>query len=532
MTTVREAAFDLFRARGMTTMFGNPGSTELPMLHSYPEDFQYVLGLQEAVVVGMADGYAQASGKPTLVNLHTAPGVGNAVGAMFNAQANKSPLVITAGQQVRAMITLQANLTNRDAIRVPDPFVKWSYEPPRADDVPLALARAVHVSTLPPKGPSFVSIPMDDWNAEVDDGDVARAIARSVSGRAMADPELIGSLADRLARAKNPAMVAGPDVDASGAWDAAVELAERQRLPVWATPAPGGGRIGFPEGHPNFRGTLPPAIGPLGQMLEGHDLVLTLGTSVFPYYPNIPGPLLGEGTELVAITSDPDEAARAPMGDAIVADVKLTTEALLEAVPESDREAPEPLGEPQAPPESDPLSPSTVHAALGQVLPDDGIVVLESPSSTMALRNQLRLSRPGSYFFGAGGGLGFGLAASVGVQLARPDRPVVCVMGEGSVQYAVTAFWSAAAYKVPVKFLVLRNEEYSILKWFAGTEKVTGAPGLDLPALNTAEIAAGYGVKARTVGGLDEFRAELETAIPSSEPELIEVGVEPGMALF
>ena len=499
MTTVREAAFDLFRARGMTTMFGNPGSTELPMLHSYPDDFEYVLGLQEAVVVGMADGYAQASGKPTLVNLHTAPGVGNAVGAMFNAQANKSPLVITAGQQVRAMMTLQANLTNRDAIRVPDPFVKWSYEPPRAEDVPLALARAVHVSTLPPKGPSFVSIPMDDWNAEVDDGDVARAIARSVSGRAMADPELIGSLADRLAKAKNPAMVAGPDVDASGAWDAAVALAERQRLPVWATPAPGGGRIGFPEGHPNFRGTLPPAIGPLGQMLEGHDLVLTLGTSVFPYYPNIPGPLLPDGTELVAITSDPDEAARAPMGDAIVADVKLTTEALLEAVPESDREAPEPLGEPQAPPESDPLSPSTVHAALGQALPDDGIVVLESPSSTMALRNQLRLSRPGSYFFGAGGGLGFGLAASVGVQLAQPDRPVVCVMGEGSVQYAVTAFWSAAAYKVPVTFLVLRNEEYAILKWFAGTEQVTGAPGLDLPALNTAAIAAGYGVKARTV---------------------------------
>jgi benzoylformate decarboxylase len=173
-----------------------------------------------------------------------------------------------------------------------------------------------------------------------------------------------------------------------------------------------------------------------------------------------------------------------------------------------------------------------VHATLGQTLPDDGIVVLESPSSTMALRNQLRLSRPGSYFFGAGGGLGFGLAASVGVQLAQPDRPVVCVMGEGSVQYAVTAFWSAAAYKVPVTFLVLRNAEYAILKWFADTEQVTGAPGLDLPALNTAEIAAGYGVKARTVGDLDELRSELETAIPSSEPELIEVGVAPGMALF
>ncbi|MFL5892946.1 MAG: benzoylformate decarboxylase [Solirubrobacterales bacterium] len=532
MTTVREAAYELFRARGMTTMFGNPGSTELPMLDDFPEDFTYVLGLQEAVVVGMADGYAQASGNPTLVNLHTAPGVGNAMGAIFNAQANKSPLVVTAGQQVRAMITLQANLTDRDATRLPHPLVKWSYEPPRAEDVPLALARAAHVASLPPRGPAFVSIPMDDWRAEVDDGDVGHAIARSVTGRAAPDPAAVSSLAERLASAKNPAMVAGPDVDASGAWDAAVLLAEKQRLPVWATPAPGGGRIGFPEGHPNFRGTLPPAIGPLGQMLDGHDFVLALGTSIFPYYPYIPGPLLPEGTELVAVTSDPDEAARAPMGDAIVADVKLSIEALTELVPASDRELPEPLGLPEPPPESDPLSPSTVHGTLADVLPDDAIIVLESPSSTMALRNQLRLSRPGGYYFGAGGGLGFGLAASVGVQLAQPSRPVVCVMGEGSVQYAVSAFWSAVAYEVPVTFLVLRNEEYSILKWFADTEEVTGAPGLQLPALNTAEIASGYGVKSRRVGAIKELRSELESAIPSSDPELIEIGVAPGMALF
>src|SRR5436309_14159592 len=143
-TTIREAAFELFRARGMTTIFGNPGSTELPMLADFPSDFTYVLGLQEAVAVGMADGFAQASGRPTHVNLHTAPGVGNAMGAIFNAQANKSPLVVTAGQQVRALMTLQANLVNRDAVRMPHPLVKWSYEPPRAEDVPLALGRACH----------------------------------------------------------------------------------------------------------------------------------------------------------------------------------------------------------------------------------------------------------------------------------------------------------------------------------------------------------------------------------------------------
>ncbi len=532
MPTVREASFDLFRERGMTTMFGNPGSTELPMLADFPSDFRYVLGLQEAVVVGMADGYAQASGRTTVANLHTAPGVGNAMGAIFNAQANHSPLLITAGQQARAQITLQANLTNRDAIRMPHPLVKWSYEPARAEDVPLALAHGAHLAGLPPKGPVFVSLPMDDWYAEVDEADAREAICRRVDGRAVADPAAVRVLADRLDAATNPVMVAGPDIDASGAWEAAIALSERQRLPVWATPAPGGGRIGFPENHPNYRGVLPPAIGPVGQTLEGHDLILVVGSSVFPYYPYIPGPLLPEGAKLVAITSDPDEAARAPMGDALVADVKLTLAALLAEVPESSRPAPEPNQGPQEIPPSDPLNPSTVHTALAEVFPEDGIVVLESPTSTLALRNQMRLSRPGSYYFAAGGGLGFGLAASVGVQLAQPDRPVVCVIGEGSVQYAVSAFWSAVAYKTPITFLVVRNEEYGILKWFAEVEDVQGAPGLDLPKLDVAAIAEGYGIKAHRVKDRDEVRGALAASLSSSQPELVEVPVTPGMALF
>src|ERR1700760_1310499 len=189
MTSVREATFELFRAHGMTTIFGNPGSTELPMLADFPDDFTYVLGLQELVVMGMADGFAQASGRPTHVNLHTAPGVGNAVGGIFNAQANKSPLVITAGQQVRPQITIEANLTNRDATVGPQPYVKWSHEPPRAQDVPGALARAIHHASLPPKGPAFVSIPMDDWAAEVDEDRSQAALARRGGlGRCRAAP--------------------------------------------------------------------------------------------------------------------------------------------------------------------------------------------------------------------------------------------------------------------------------------------------------------------------------------------------------
>src|SRR4051794_24842059 len=214
--TVLDFTRDLMRRRGMTTVFGNPGSTELAFLADFPDDFRYLLGLQEAVVVGMADGYAQATGRPTLVNLHTAPGVGNAMGGIFNAQANKAPLVITAGQQARELITLQANLTNRDAARMPHPLVKWSYEPPRAQDVPLALARAAHVATLPPAGPVFVSIPMDDWAAEVDPTNAEHALARTVTGKATADPDVIADLARRLATAQNPLFVAGPDIDASG----------------------------------------------------------------------------------------------------------------------------------------------------------------------------------------------------------------------------------------------------------------------------------------------------------------------------
>ena len=532
MATVREATFDLFRAHGMTTIFGNPGSTELPMLRDFPEDFSYVLGLQELVVVGMADGFAQASGRTTHVNLHTAPGVGNAVGGLFNAQANKSALLVTAGQQVRPQITIEANLTNREATVGPQPYVKWSHEPPRAQDVPLAIARAIHHASMPPRGPAFVSIPMDDWNEQADADIAQSALARTVSARATPDPAALERLAETLARARNPVFVAGPDIDAGGGWDAAVALVEKQRLPVWATPAPGGGRIGFPEGHANFLGILPPAIGALSQTLDGHDLVLVVGSSVFPYYPYIPGPLLPDGAALVQITSDPGEAARAPMGDAIVGDVASALQRLLELVDRSERTGPQPRAQPGDPAEADPISGSAAMAALAEVWPQDGIAVLEAPSSTLALRNRLRLSRPGSYYFSSSGGLGFGIAAAVGVQLAQPERPVVCVLGEGSAQYGITALWTAATYKIPVTFLVLRNQEYMILKWFAELEHVAGAPGLDLAGLDVAAVASAYGVPSREVGSREELAEELRRAIAVEDgPRLVQVPVASGMWL-
>jgi benzoylformate decarboxylase len=532
MATVREVTLDVLRAHDMTTIFGNPGSTELPMLADFPSDFTYYLGLQELVVMGMADGYAQASGRTTHVNLHTAPGVGNAVGGIYNAQANHAPLLITAGQQVRAQIGMEANLTNRDAVYGPQPYVKWSNEPSRAVDVPAAIARAIHHASLPPKGPAFVSIPMDDWHAEADSAVAEHTLARKVDGRATPNREQLAKLAERLKAAANPVLVAGPDIDASGGWEDAVALAERQRLSVWATPATGGGRLGFPESHPQFVGVLPPAIGAVGETLKPYDLVLVVGSSVFPYYPYIPGELLGPDTKLVQITSDHNEAARAPMGEAIVGDVALALRELLLLAGESLREAPTPRPEPGEPAEVEPMSGSTAMQALANAWHKDGIAVVETPSSTVALRNRLRLSKPGSYYFSSSGGLGFGISAAVGVQLAQPSRPVVCVLGEGSAQYGITALWSAAAYKVPVTFLVLRNEEYMILKWFAEFEGEGGLPGLDLPGLDVAAVGNAYGVPSREVGGAEELTDALSESIAAQDgPRLIQVPVASGMWL-
>lgn len=532
MATVREACLQMLLDKGITTIFGNPGSTELPMLSQMPGEISYVLALQEASAVGIADGFAQASGKPALVNLHTAPGLGNAMGAIFNAQANHAPLVVLAGQQHRSLLTLQANLTNPHATLMPAPLVKWSYEPPRAQDVPHALARAIHAASLPPRGPVMLSVPMDDWGEQIERDDHLRLQgARIVSHAGLPHPATLAALAGRLCDAANPALVAGGDIDACGGFAAAVSLAERQRLPVYATPAPGGGRIGFPEDHPLFQGILPPAVGPLAEALSGHDLVLVAGSSVFPYYPNVPGPLLPEGCDLIAITSDPDEATRAPMGQAIVADVGLTLAALVELCEQAHRAAPPRRPAPQPAPRSYPMSPSTAVRALAEVFPKEGIVVLEAPSATLALRNQLRLSKPGSYYFSAGGGLGFGIAAAIGVQLAQPQRPVVCVLGEGSAQYAIQSLWTAAAYRVPVTYLVLRNDEYAILKWFALIEQVQDAPGLDLPALDCAAIAHAYGVKAEVADEPEQLADALTRALVAEEPRLVEARVAPGMAL-
>jgi benzoylformate decarboxylase len=499
MPTVQQSVLELFRSHQLTTWFGNPGSSELTLLRDFPSDFRYFLGLQEMIPVGMADGFAQITRRPAVVNLHTAPGTGNAMGAIYNAAWNKTPLIVTAGNQRRNMQNQVCLLTNVDATLLPRPFVKWAAEPAIASEVPAVLAHAIHVAQTPPMGPVFVSLPMDDMEVELDatHSNEQRVIRdRTISHGGGISSATAQQVAQRLNEARAPVFVVGGDVERAGAWDAVVALAEKLSAAVWTAPLPG--LSGFPENHPLYRGALPPGAGWVSERLAGHDLVLVLGAPVFRYYPQIAGPYLPAGASLIHVTSDPDEAARAPVGDAIVADVLAFTEAVLPQVKKSTRKPPAPRPEPAYPasPLDAPLPPSALWTTLGRVAPKDTLWVTEGGSNELVIYECIRAGRPFSHVTAAGGGLGWGLPAALGAQLAAPDRPVVALMGDGGIHYAITALWTAAAYKVPLTVVVASNAEYGILKQFAKIEHTNGIPGLDLAGLDIVATAKSYGVRA------------------------------------
>jgi len=524
--TVRTETFALLRALGMTTVFGNPGSTELPMLHEFPQDFRYVLALQEASAVSMADGFAQATRKAVLVNIHAAPGLGNALGAVVTAYRNRTPLVITAGQQVRAMMAMEPWLFAKEAAEFPKPYVKWSIEPSRAEGVPAAIARAYHVAMQPPRGPVFVSIPMDDWDAPASPVPV-----RAVSQRCGPDPAALRDLAAGFAQGRRPALVVGPGIDLDQAWDGMVRLAEQVGAPVWS--APNAWRPGFPTNHPLFQGGLPAALEPCAERLAAYDAVLVLGSAVFNYYPYVPGPVLKPGTTLFQVTDDPDEAARAPVGTSVVSDLALAIDALLPLLPGSPgRTPPPPRKAPSQPESRSPMPPALALQSLANAMPDDAILLAEAASMAHDVADQIRVSRPGSSFHAGSGGLGFCLPAAVGVQLAQPDRRVVCVLGDGAALYSVQALWTAVREQAPVVFIVLRNEQYAILKAFAGFEKVaTGIPGLDIPGLDFVAIAGGLGCATARVTEPSGLRPAFDRAFATTDrPTLVEVAVDHAIA--
>jgi benzoylformate decarboxylase len=521
--TVRAVTYDLLRDLRMTTIFGNPGSTEEPFLTEFPDDFQYILGLHEAVVVAMADGFAQARGSAAFVNLHTASGVGNGMGALVTAWHNRSPLIVTAGQQTRQMLALEPWLVNREATDLPRPYVKWSHEPTRPEDVPGAIERAYHIAMAPPRGPVFVSIPMDDWDAPAEPRS-----ARRVDSESRPNEEALAEAAEALTSAKNPMLVVGGGVDRAGGWDAAVHLAERLNIPVWEAPAPE--RASFPQHHRLFQGSLPLAQKPLAEHLQGHDVVLVAGAPIFRYYPHIPGPILPPGTRLIHLTDDPDEAARAPAGDSVVGNVCVALERLAVLVPKLSRRDPAMREAAQAPPATDPISVAFAMSALAAALPANVVVVEESASSRAEFYDQIRITKPASYFATGSGGLGFALPGAVGVGLARPSAPVVCIVGDGAAMFGIQAIWTAARYDVPVVFIVLDNAQYGILKAFAAFQRTPGVPGLDLPGLDIATVARGLGAEAHRITAASDLAEAYQTAFQTAEsqrcPVLLDVVVD------
>ncbi len=517
---VRAATHDLMRSLGMTTVFGNPGSTELRFFDDLPPDFRYVLALQEASAVAMADGFAQATGGAAFVNLHSAVGVGHALGSVFTAMRNRTPLVVTAGQQTRAMLAGEPYLFAEQATEFPKPYVKWSSEPARAQDVPAAIARAHHIAMQRPRGPAFVSIPEDDWDVETEP-----LSPRLVADEFVGDPVALDAVAAALGRSRTPAMVVGPGVDRDGAWDLAVTLAERTGASVWASPL--SARCSFPEDHAAFAGFLTPQRQKLRAQLAGHDVVVVLGAPVFTYHVHAPGPVVDDGTELFQLVDDPNVAALAPVGTAVVTTLRLGIGHLLAALPHR-RDRPGPPRRPArpVPAPSDPLAAAFVLHTIRRLMADDAIVVEEAPSHRNAMHEHLPIRTSGGFLAGASGGLGWALPAAVGVALGAPGRRVVCLLGDGSSLYSIQALWTAAQYGLPVSFVVLDNGGYAALKALGRAMGIERPPGVDLPGLDLVAIGTGFGCASTRVTAADELEPAIAAAFVAEGPTLVDVVVD------
>ena len=519
--TVREAVLDLLRAFGMTTIFGNPGSTELPLFLDFPDDFRYVLGLQEAVVVGMADGYAQANRNAAFVNLHSAAGVGNAMGNIFTAHKNRTPMVITAGQQARSILPFDPFLFSNQAAELPKPYVKWSCEPARAEDVPLAIARGYYIAMQEPRGPVLISVPADDWARSCEP-----VAPRIVSTESRVQPDLLDKLGEALDAAQRPAFVIGAAVDRSGAWGAVVALAERHNAAVFV--APMSGRCGFPEDHRLFSGFLPAMREKIVDLLGGHDLVFAIGAPAFTYHVEGFGPHLPRGAELVQLIEDPAIAAWAPLGTSAVGNIRQGVLDLLARPAPAARPLPPAR---IAPPRAEPtpvMSVAYVLQTLAEVRDPHAIVVEEAPSARPVMHRYLPMTQSETFYTMCSGGLGHSMPAAVGVALAKPDSKVIGLIGDGSAMYSIQALWSAAQLKLPITFIIINNHRYAALQEFAptfGFQPDDPLVGTALPDLDFLALAKGHACHAVRVTDAAELRSVLIDALKSPVPILVDVQV-------
>jgi benzoylformate decarboxylase len=546
----RDILLEVLRTEGVVHIFGNPGSTELPLVDALASatDLRYVLALQEASAVGMADGYAQATGRPAFLNLHTSAGLGNAIGNLTNAQANGAPLVVTAGQQDERHLAADPLLSG-PLTEIASGSVKWAHEVRSVGELATILRRAFHDAMTPPAGPVFVSLRMD-------------LLERDAAGATTPPPSIVdrrpiaGGLDELAALLTEPpvgrvAIVAGDEVASSSAVPELVRLAEMLGAPVHGSPLHS--RAVFPPLHPMWRGMLPYAADAVAAVLAGYQRVLLIGTKAFMAYPYTPGPAVPDGVELLHLSPDPAQLGRRwPVRFGSAGDPQATLAALLPlvearadaaaaaaavaAVAERAEARRREVAALEATAESRydtaPMDPMAAAHALVRAVPSGALIVDEAITTGGYIRGFHHEPVPDRYFFCKGGGLGWGMPAALGVSLAHGRDFVLCAVGDGSAMYSPQALWTAAHERLPVLFAVVNNRQYLILKNYlramAGDTVRTGnfvAMDIVEPPVDYVGLARSMGVDATLVEKAHDVGDAVQAAIDSGRPHLLELPI-------
>jgi len=547
--TGRQAFIKLLLDEGVTHLFGNPGTTELAIMEAVPQfpELTYVLGLQESIVVGMADGFARASNQLVACNLHCAPGLGHAMGAIYNAKFSGSPLLITAGQY-EVGYGLQEPLLYEPLVPIAAPLVKWAFEVTRIEDLPRVIRRAAKIALTPPMGPVFISLPGSvlDEEAEIEFGFPTRVDAGvRPSDRALRE------LAHQLLSAHRPVIVAGREIANANMFAEACELAELLGAAVYQESVPYNAR--FPSSHPACMGDLTRNQKKVRQTLEQYDFLLCLGADLLRMSPmSTVEPLPPEMPVMHITERDWELGKNYSTATAVRADIKETLLALLPVLrdmrtSEQAKQAQVRLAdlatrnwsanrakthaEVQASASMSPIDQRFLVSQLVDALPKEVIVVDETLTAAPAIAAMLPMDDPQAYYGLASGGLGFGMAGAVGVALAQPKRPVVAVIGDGSAMYSIQALWTAAHLKLNITYVIINNRSYRIIKErllaMRGTDDFV-AMDMNDPAIDFAGVAKSMGMPSQVVTDPSQIADALKVAMASSGPNLVEVIVARG----
>jgi benzoylformate decarboxylase len=548
--TGAEAMFEMLVRAGVRHVFGNPGTTELPLMDLFAarDEIGYILALHEDSAMGMAVGYAEASARPAVVNLHTAPGLAHGLGNLYNASRAGTPLIVTAGQQdTRAMI--EEPLLYGNMVEVARQYTKWAWEVQHAQEIPVAVARAFKIAQTPPTGPVFLSLPVNAMEERAD-MNLAR-VTDIASARPGADPVSLQRAARLLCTSANPVVIAGDGCARSGAVAEVVRLAEMAAARVYTEPL--NSLMDFPTGHSLFAGPLFPNAKQTMAQLAGADVILVIGANILTPLVHTGERMLPADAKLiqididehelgknypaeVAIWSDPRTALRqlidslsSELSDGVVGGLEARRAAISGRIAEGRAKFAE--GSLVGPSDAA-MSPGFVAREMRAVAAPDAIMVDESVTSTAFVRTFFELNEPGTYFYAKGGSLGLGLPEAVGVKLAHPDRQVICAVGDGSALYSIQALWTAAHYRLAVVFVIFNNSSYMILK--GGLMAMKGASasrgvftGMDItdPEVNFVRLAESMGVAGQRVSRATELRPALEWALASGGPALLDVAI-------